>query len=137
VIELGITDKAAGGGCMCGAHDGTTHTGHNSDAACACGGHGDASHGHHAPGTLPAAATATAATATVSAAPDVYLVEGMTCSHCVSSVTEEVGALPGVESVTVELVPGGLSRVSIATSSPVSDSDVHAAVEEAGYSLSA
>jgi copper chaperone len=64
-----------------------------------------------------------------------YLVEGMTCSHCVMSVTEELTAVEGVETVTVDLQAGGASRVSVATSAPVSDDAVRDAVEEAGYSL--
>ena len=39
-----------------------------------------------------------------------YGVEGMTCSHCVTSVTEELSGLHGVERVNVELVAGGVSR---------------------------
>lgn len=40
-----------------------------------------------------------------------YPVTGMTCGHCIASVREEVGALPGVTEVAVELVPGGTSRI--------------------------
>jgi copper ion binding protein len=61
-----------------------------------------------------------------------YTVTGMTCEHCVRSVTEEVGAVPGVTAVDVDLASGGLTVTSDA---PVSDADVRAAVEEAGYSL--
>ena len=64
-----------------------------------------------------------------------YLVEGMTCSHCVSSVTEEVTALDGVESVSVDLNSGGASRVTVVSSKPVSVEAVRAAVTEAGYAL--
>jgi copper ion binding protein len=61
-----------------------------------------------------------------------YTVTGMTCEHCVRSVTEEVGAVPGVTAVDVDLATGGLTVTSEA---PVADADVRAAVEEAGYSL--
>lgn len=64
-----------------------------------------------------------------------YLVEGMTCSHCVSSVTEELSAIPGVADVNVTLNAGGASRVTVASASPLNDSQVRVAVEEAGYSL--
>ena len=64
-----------------------------------------------------------------------YLVEGMTCSHCVASVTEELSAVDGVESVSVDLNAGGTSRVMIVSSQPVPVADVRAAVIEAGYSL--
>jgi copper chaperone CopZ len=64
-----------------------------------------------------------------------YLVEGMTCSHCVMSVTEELSAVAGVEKVDVDLKAGGQSRVTVDTSAPVTEEAVRAAVEEAGYTL--
>ena len=62
-----------------------------------------------------------------------YTVTGMTCEHCVASVTEEVGEVAGVESVHVVL-DSGLVTV---TGAQVSDDAVRAAVEEAGYAVSA
>ena len=76
-------------------------------------------------------ATADAAAAVTS---DV-LVTGMTCSHCVSSVTEELSAIDGVEGVSVDLNAGGASRVTIRSSSPIPAAAVEAAVEEAGYAV--
>jgi copper chaperone CopZ len=64
-----------------------------------------------------------------------YLVSGMTCGHCVASVTEEISALDGVESVVVDLNAGGTSRVSVASSAPLELASVRAAVDEAGYAL--
>ena len=64
-----------------------------------------------------------------------YLVEGMTCSHCVASVTEEVSELAGVESVSVELHVGGASRVTVVSSVPVPLEGIRSAVTEAGYLL--
>jgi copper chaperone len=61
-----------------------------------------------------------------------YTVTGMTCSHCVSAVTEEVSGLPGVTDVQVDLVSGGLTVTSDA---PVDDDAVRVAVEEAGYEV--
>ncbi len=47
-------------------------------------------------------------------------VSGMTCGHCVSSVSEELEALAGVEEVDVDLNSGGISTVTITSSrSPV------------------
>jgi copper chaperone CopZ len=63
------------------------------------------------------------------------LVTGMTCSHCVSSVTEELTALDGVEDVSVDLVPGGDSRVTVTASRALADDEVRAAIDEAGYAL--
>ncbi len=64
-----------------------------------------------------------------------YLVDGMTCSHCVSSVTEEISALDGVTSVSVDLHSGGTSRVTVASSAPVPVAAIREAVTEAGYAL--
>ena len=64
-----------------------------------------------------------------------YLVTGMTCQHCVASVTEEVGELAGVDAVTVDLNTGGASTVRVTSSAPLDEAAVRTAVEEAGYSL--
>ena len=64
-----------------------------------------------------------------------YGVDGMTCSHCVASVTEEITALAGTESVTVNLVKGGTSQVTVTSASELDPALVAAAVEEAGYQL--
>jgi copper chaperone len=61
-----------------------------------------------------------------------YTVTGMTCGHCVSSVTEEVQELPGVEAVDVVLETGALT---ITSEVPIDSTAVRAAVEEAGYQL--
>ena len=63
------------------------------------------------------------------------LVEGMTCSHCVKSVQEEISAIDGVENVSVDLVAGGTSRVTIHSAAPIDAALLRAAVEEAGYAL--
>ncbi|MDX2377575.1 heavy-metal-associated domain-containing protein [Microbacterium sp. LRZ72] len=63
------------------------------------------------------------------------LVDGMTCSHCVMSVTEEITAIDGVDSVSVDLNAGGTSRVTIHGSAPIDAARVRAAVEEAGYTI--
>lgn len=67
-------------------------------------------------------------------AQDVF-VDGMTCSHCVSSVTDELTSLEGVDSVSVDLNAGGTSRVTIHSAAPVDDESIRVAVEEAGYAL--
>ncbi len=61
-----------------------------------------------------------------------YTVTGMTCGHCVASVTEEVQEIPGVENVEVVLQTGNLS---VTSSEPVDDDAVKTAVEDAGYQL--
>ena len=42
----------------------------------------------------------------------IYAVTGMTCEHCARAVTQELERLGGVRGVTVDLVPGGESRVT-------------------------
>ena len=59
-----------------------------------------------------------------------YTVTGMTCAHCVASVTEEVSEVPGVEDVAVELATGRLTVTGDAAPDAV-----RGAVEEAGYAL--
>ena len=59
-------------------------------------------------------------------------VTGMTCGHCVASVTEEIGALDGVQDVSVVLDSG---TVTVTSTRPLDRADVQAAVEEAGYAL--
>ncbi|QFZ18985.1 heavy-metal-associated domain-containing protein [Saccharothrix syringae] len=61
-----------------------------------------------------------------------YTVSGMTCGHCVASVTEEVSQIPGVTGVDVDLATGA---VTVTSAEPVAEADVRAAVEEAGYAL--
>ena len=61
-----------------------------------------------------------------------YTVTGMTCGHCVASVTEEVQEIPGVENVDVVLETGSLT---VTSAEPIDDAAVQAAVEEAGYQL--
>lgn len=59
-------------------------------------------------------------------------VTGMTCGHCASSVGEEVGAIPGVTGVDVDLASG---KVTIDSEQEVQADAIKSAVEEAGYQL--
>ncbi|MGK5738019.1 heavy-metal-associated domain-containing protein [Micromonospora sp. URMC 103] len=61
-----------------------------------------------------------------------YQVQGMTCGHCVSAVSAEVGAIPGVDDVQVDLASG---RVTVTSDNPLDTASVRAAVDEAGYDL--
>lgn len=63
-----------------------------------------------------------------------YTVTGMTCGHCALSVTEEVTAIDGVTDVRVD-VPTG--RVTVTSETQLSANTIRAAVEEAGYQLTA
>lgn len=62
-------------------------------------------------------------------------VQGMTCEHCVASVTEELSTLPGVQDVQVDLVPDGDSAVTVTSEAPLDEQELQKAVEDAGYSL--
>jgi copper ion binding protein len=61
-----------------------------------------------------------------------FHVTGMTCGHCVSAVQQEVGALAGVDGVTVDLATG---EVQVTSGRPLGAAEVAAAVDEAGYEL--
>ncbi|UBU14062.1 heavy-metal-associated domain-containing protein [Nonomuraea gerenzanensis] len=61
-----------------------------------------------------------------------YQVDGMTCGHCVSAVTEEVGKVTGVSGVEVDLASGA---VTVTSAAPIDAALIGAAVSEAGYEL--
>ncbi len=61
-----------------------------------------------------------------------YDVKGMTCDHCVRSVTEEITEVEGVSSVEVNLDKG----TAVVTGEAPPES-VKAAVVEAGYEVTA
>ena len=67
-----------------------------------------------------------------------FSVTGLTCGHCASAVSSELQELPGVANVSVDLVAGGTSSVTVTSKVPVSETDVAAALDEAGgYALAA
>ena len=59
-----------------------------------------------------------------------FTATGMTCQHCVASVTKEVSELAHVNSVTVELPTG---KVTVESDAPLSEEEVIAAIDKAGY----
>ena len=61
-----------------------------------------------------------------------FAVTGMTCEHCVHAVETELGALPGVTAVAVDLAAGGTSTVRVAAAGALTDEQVAAALDEAG-----
>jgi copper chaperone CopZ len=61
-----------------------------------------------------------------------YQVTGMTCGHCTQAVGEELRTIAGVRTVTVELVPGGMSAVTVSSDQPLERSAVESALAEAG-----
>lgn len=126
IRDLGLTDVhasgGAGGGCGCG-HGG---------GGCMCGGHG-AGAGHGAGHGV----TVSRGTASVPAGSVVteLSVSGMTCEHCVKSVTEELAEIYGVNGVDITLNPEGVSSVVVMSEAPLDKAHVAAAIEEAGYAL--
>ncbi|WP_017607298.1 heavy-metal-associated domain-containing protein [Nocardiopsis xinjiangensis] len=62
----------------------------------------------------------------------VYAVDGMSCGHCVDSVTEEVTEVPGVTDVAVDLEG---KKVTVTSEGTVDDAAVRAAIDEAGYEV--
>lgn len=61
-----------------------------------------------------------------------YTVEGMSCQHCVDSVTEEISKIPGTQGVDVNLAAGTVT----VTGEGFSDAEIAAAIDEAGFTLS-
>ena len=57
---------------------------------------------------------------------------GMTCEHCARAVSAELHAPGGVTGVTVDLVPGGASAVTVSSEAPLAGQAVAAALDEAG-----
>jgi copper chaperone len=57
---------------------------------------------------------------------------GMNCAHCVTAVTSEPGSLGGVSSMTVDLEPDGVSRVTVASDEPLPVHAVSGALDAAG-----
>lgn len=62
-------------------------------------------------------------------------IDGMTCGHCVASVTEELNEVPGVSNVEVTLSAGGTSTATLTANAPLENDVLEAAVTEAGYTL--
>ena len=63
---------------------------------------------------------------------ETFRVEGMTCDHCRNAVTAEVSTVSGVQAVTVDVEAG---TVTVSCDQAVDQSDIAAAVDEAGYTL--
>lgn len=90
-------------------------------SGCACG----SGHSHSAPAQTVVSEKAVTTT---------FAVSGMTCGHCVSSVTEELSAIEGVQAVNVQL-NAGVSSVSVTSDSMLDPNTVRSALDEAGYAL--
>ena len=62
----------------------------------------------------------------------IHPVTGMNCNHCASAVEREIRAIDGVTGVTVDLPTG---EVVVASGRPITDEELAAAIDEAGYDL--
>jgi copper chaperone len=60
-----------------------------------------------------------------------YSVPGVSCAHCQAAITDEVGALPGVEAVDVDLE----TKIVAVTGDPLDERAIIAAIDEAGYEV--
>ena len=58
-----------------------------------------------------------------------YTITGMTCGHCVSAVSSELGQLAGVRDVRVDL---GAGTATVTSDQPLDPQAVRDAVDEAG-----
>ena len=126
--NLGLTDANASGA----SGSDTSASGSTSGGGC-CGGGGCMCGASSSTSASDASSIVTATTA--GAATQDFLITGMTCGHCVSSVTEELSELDSVDAVDVDLNVGGASRVRVSASVPLDVEKVRAAVSEAGYEL--
>jgi copper ion binding protein len=61
-----------------------------------------------------------------------YAVQGMSCAHCVAAVTREVGTVPGVEAVAVDL-----DAAQVHVRGAAEDAAIRAAITDAGYEVAA
>ncbi len=64
----------------------------------------------------------------------VYRVPDVSCQHCVRAITSELQKIPGVQSVHVDL---DTKLVTVAADESVSDEEIRAGIEEAGYEIAA
>lgn len=61
-----------------------------------------------------------------------FTVNGMTCAHCERAIAQEISAVEGVSSVSVDVATG---TVTVTATQSVDRADIAAAVDEAGYTL--
>jgi copper chaperone len=62
-----------------------------------------------------------------------YTVPGMSCEHCRAAITGEVSKVSGVTGVDVDLE----TKLVVVHGDGVSDADIRAAIDEAGYDVAA
>lgn len=60
-------------------------------------------------------------------------VSGMTCEHCERAVRDELGRIAGVRDVAIQIVPGGVSTITVTPDLPLNA--LSEAIAEAGYDI--
>lgn len=63
---------------------------------------------------------------------DKIKIQGMTCQHCVMSVTKALGSIPGIKNLKVDLAKG---EGTFENTQNVPLQKIRKAVEEAGYKV--
>lgn len=63
-----------------------------------------------------------------------YRVPDVSCEHCVNAITSELEKVPGVASIAVDLAT---KTVTVQHDGSVSDAQLRAGIEEAGYDIAA
>ncbi len=105
VTSLPLTEQSTGGcGCGCGCNHSDNH---------------------------PSAET-TERDMTSETTTKTYAVTGMTCGHCVQSVSTELQTLEGVHDVQVDLNADGVSSVTVTSAAALQDAKVESALHDAG-----
>jgi len=61
-----------------------------------------------------------------------YSVPGISCGHCKSAIEGEVGKVTGVDTVVVDV---DAKTVAVASSDNVTDNEIRAAIDNAGYDV--
>lgn len=63
-----------------------------------------------------------------------YRVPAITCDHCVNAITQELSKIPGVQLVDVNVAT---KVVTVGADETVTDTQLRAGIEEAGYDITA
>ena len=64
-----------------------------------------------------------------------YTVTGLTCNHCVMTVSRAAALVPGVTGVSVDLVPNGESTLHLDSEEAIDRTELESAITESGYTL--
>lgn len=122
VQDLGLTATAASGCCGSSSTESSTVAAPAAAATGGCCG-------------SKSKQSASVDTLSVGAFTETFDVDGMTCSGCVTRVSKAVGDIAGAQSVSIDLVSGGVSKMTVSSAMSLDRADVAAAVATTGYKL--